>query len=182
MTDAVAFVLGGARSGKTRHAMALAEVAADASGAVPTMVATAQAFDEEMAERIARHRAERGPRWRTVEAPVDLADAVRAAAGPGAVVVVDCLTLWLTNLILADADPDRAAAGLEEALRTAAGPVVLVSNEVGLGIVPENALARRFRDEQGRLNQRIAALAGYAAFLAAGLPLVLKRPTAGPFA
>lgn len=182
MTDAVAFVLGGARSGKTRHALALAEAAADASGAVPTMVATAQAFDEEMAERIARHRAERGPRWRTVEAPVDLADAVRAAAGPGAVVVVDCLTLWLTNLILADAAPDRAAAGLEEALRTAAGPVVLVSNEVGLGIVPENALARRFRDEQGRLNQRIAALAGYAAFLAAGLPLVLKRPTAGPFA
>jgi adenosylcobinamide kinase/adenosylcobinamide-phosphate guanylyltransferase len=182
MSDAVAFVLGGARSGKTRHALALAEAAAAAAGAVPTMIATAQAFDDEMAERIALHRAERGDRWRTVEAPVALADAVRATASPGAVVVVDCLTLWLTNLMLADADVRRAADGLEAALRTAAGPVVLVSNEVGLGIVPENALARRFRDEQGRLNQRVAALAGYAAFLAAGIPLALKRPAAGPFA
>jgi len=182
MTDGVAFVLGGARSGKTRHALTLAEAAAAAGGGVPTMIATAQAFDAEMAERIARHRAERGDRWRTVEAPLALADAVRGAAVPGAVVMVDCLTLWLSNLMLADADEEAAAAELELALGGARAPVVLVSNEVGLGIVPDNALARRFRDAQGRLNQRVAALAGYAAFLAAGIPLVLKRPAAGPFA
>ncbi|MEJ1159021.1 bifunctional adenosylcobinamide kinase/adenosylcobinamide-phosphate guanylyltransferase [Prosthecomicrobium sp. N25] len=172
---AVDFVLGGARSGKTR----LAETRARESGRDLHMIATATAGDAEMAERIARHRADRGDRWTTHEEPLRLADALGRAAAPDRIVVVDCLTLWLTNLMFDPAapDPGAAAAELAEALAGLAGPVILVSNEVGLGIVPENALARRFRDLQGRLNQTVAAVADRVTFVAAGLPLVLKDRT-----
>ncbi len=134
-------------------------------------IATAQAFDDEMRVRVAEHRARRAAGWRTVEAPLELAAAMRAAGD--APVLVDCLTLWLTNLMLGDADLEAAAAALDTALdRTAL--TVLVSNEVGLGIVPDNALARRFRDEAGRLHQRIAARAGRVVFMVAGLPMFVK--------
>lgn len=169
---AVDFLLGGARSGKSR----LAQLRAESSGLQPVLVATATAGDDEMADRIARHRAERDSRWATVEEPLDLAGRLAAEAGPGRILVVDCLTLWLTNVMFAPdgRDPDREGEGLAAALSTLAGPILLVSNEVGLGIVPDNALARRFRDHQGRLNQRIAAVSDRVTFVAAGLPLVLK--------
>jgi len=160
-------VLGGARSGKSRFAE-------DLVMRLPPpwiYIATAQAFDDEMRVRVAEHRARRAAGWRTVEAPLELAAAMRAAGD--APVLVDCLTLWLTNLMLGDADLEAAAAALDTALdRTAL--TVLVSNEVGLGIVPDNALARRFRDEAGRLHQRIAARAGRVVFMVAGLPMFVK--------
>ena len=170
----VALVLGGARSGKTRRALTLTETRCADTGASPVYIATAQAFDDEMRQRIRAHQAERGPEWRTVEAPMDLAGAVSANASGETVLLIDCLTLWLTNILLAEHDIEAEAEALAKALRAAAGPVVVVSNEVGLSIVPENALARRFRDEQGRLNQIIAELADRVEFVAAGLPLTLK--------
>jgi len=163
-------VLGGARSGKSRIAQQLAE----ASRALPVLIATAQGFDDEMRERIAHHRAERAPSWQTHEVPIDLADALRAHAGPGRVVVVDCLTLWLSNVMLDGRDAAREGGLLIETLKTVEGPVVLVSNEVGQGIVPSTALGRSFRDEQGRLNQRIADVCDAVVFVAAGCPLLLK--------
>lgn len=162
-------VLGGARSGKSRHAEAL--IAACPPPRV--YVATAEPLDDEMRARIAEHRARRGADWRAVEAPRDLAGALEKTAAGGAV-LVDCLTLWLSNLMLAGADIEAEAARLEAALAQAKGPVVVVSNEVGSGIVPDNALARRFRDAQGRLNQRIAARADRVVLMVAGLPLVVK--------
>ncbi len=163
-------MLGGARSGKSRHAETLAE----SSGLRLLYVATAEPRDGEMAERIARHRARRDGRWTTREAPPALAAALAAEAAPARMVLVDCLTLWLSNVLLAgrpvDADMDR----LVETLGGLAGGAILVSNEVGLGIVPDNELARTFRDHQGRLNQRVAALAARVDFLAAGLALRLK--------
>lgn len=168
MTDAL-LVMGGARSGKSRFAQARAE----AIGGELVFVATAQPFDDEMAERIARHRDDRGASWSTVEAPVELAAAIRQS-NPGRVLLVDCLTLWTANLLLADRDIPAATQALVEAIAAAEGPLILVSNEVGLGIVPDNALARRFRDEAGRVNQRIAACASEVVFVAAGLPLKLK--------
>ncbi|MGE3283503.1 MAG: bifunctional adenosylcobinamide kinase/adenosylcobinamide-phosphate guanylyltransferase [Alphaproteobacteria bacterium] len=167
-------VLGGARSGKSRYAERLVEAAA-VSG---TYVATAEPGDDEMSARIAAHRARRGPFWRTVEAPVRLAEAVAAEARPDDPVLVDCLTLWLSNLMLAGARLDENFATLRAVLRDAAGPAVLVANEVGLGLVPETPLGRRFRDEAGWLNQDIAALADRVVFVAAGLPLVLKDEVA----
>ncbi|MFM9975788.1 MAG: bifunctional adenosylcobinamide kinase/adenosylcobinamide-phosphate guanylyltransferase [Beijerinckiaceae bacterium] len=173
MSRQLTFVLGGARSGKSAHAEALARDCA----ATRIYIATAQAFDAEMHERIARHRADRAADgWQTVEEPFALAEAVAKAANPGAVVLVDCLTLWLSNLMLTERDVEAGRDALLAALAAARGPVVLVSNEVGLGIVPETPLGRRFRDEQGRLNQKIAALCGHVILVAAGLPLVLKRP------
>jgi adenosylcobinamide kinase/adenosylcobinamide-phosphate guanylyltransferase len=160
-------VLGGARSGKSRHAEALIA----AHPAPWTYVATAQAFDEEMRDRIGEHRARRDGGWHTLEAPIDLPEAIRAAQGP---VLVDCLTLWLTNLMLGDHVRATAFVELEAAIHDAPGPVVLVSNEVGLSIVPENALARAFRDEQGRLNQHMARIADCVIFMVAGLPMVVK--------
>jgi len=160
-------VLGGARSGKSRYAEALVT-------RLPppwTYIATAQAFDEEMRARIKEHRGRRTAGWRTVEAPLDLADALRDAGD--APVLVDCLTLWLSNLMLGGADLAGAEAALDAALGRAA-PTVLVSNEVGLGIVPDNALARRFRDHAGQLHQRIAACAGRVVLMVAGLPLLVK--------
>ena len=163
-------VLGGARSGKSAYAQARCE-------AVPgrlAYIATAQAFDVEMADRIARHQAERGERWHTLEAPVDLSGAIRNAARDADAILVDCLTLWLSNLLLADADIALAVAELATTVDDAAIPVVLVANEVGLSIVPDNALARRFRDEAGWLNQKMAVICQQVMFIAAGLPLTLK--------
>lgn len=167
---AITLVLGGARSGKSRYAERLVEAAAAAG----TYCATAEAKDAEMAARIAAHRARRGACWRTIEAPLALAAAIEAEARRDQPLLVDCLTLWLSNLMLADRLLDAEFATLRAALRDAAGPVVLVANEVGLGLVPETALGRRFRDAAGWLNQDIAAIADHVVFVAAGLPLVLK--------
>ena len=171
MTDPsprLALVLGGARSGKSRHAEALV-------AALPPpwiYLATGAAHDDEMRRRIAEHRARRDASWRTVEAPLALAAALdEAGAAP---VLVDCLTLWLTNLILGEHDVDVAVRSLEQALDRRRAPTVLVGSEVGLGIVPDNALARRFRDEAGLLHQRIAARADHVVLAVAGLPLTLK--------
>jgi len=169
---ALTLVLGGARSGKSARAEALVL----ASGLRPVYVATAQAFDDEMRDRIAIHRARRGATWRTVEAPLDLAGTLAAESAPDRAVLVDCLTLWLSNVILAERDSPEEADTLVAALGRAGGPVVAVANEVGLGIVPDNALARRFRDEAGRLNQAVARLADAVEFLAAGLVLPMKTP------
>jgi adenosylcobinamide kinase/adenosylcobinamide-phosphate guanylyltransferase len=162
-------VLGGARSGKSQYAEELI-------AALPppwTFVATAEAGDAEMAERIALHRSRRGKDWQTVEAPDDLTTAL-AAVATDAPVLVDCLTLWLSNRMLAGADLEIEIARLEKTLDSRRAPVVLVSNEVGLGVVPDNELARRFRDLQGRLNQRMAARAGRVILMVAGLPVVVK--------
>lgn len=161
-------VLGGARSGKSRHAQALAE----AAGARRVYLATAEARDGEMAERIARHRAERGTGWQTAEAPLAVTAALAGAAAD--VVLLDCLTLWLSNLMLAGRDAEAETDALLAALAAAPCPVVLVSNELGLGLVPETPLGRAFRDAQGRLNQRVAAAVPRVTFVAAGLPLRLK--------
>ena len=167
---ALTLVLGGARSGKSRHAEALVTGAAKAG----TYIATAEAGDGEMAARIAHHRARRGDFWRTIEVPLDLPQAILAHAGPVRPILVDCLTLWLSNLLGAGRVVEHEAEALCGALRDVTGPVVLVANEVGLGLVPDTALGRRFRDEAGRLNQEVAALADRVVFIAASLPLVLK--------
>ncbi|KQR87949.1 bifunctional adenosylcobinamide kinase/adenosylcobinamide-phosphate guanylyltransferase [Sphingomonas sp. Leaf343] len=166
----VTLVLGGARSGKSARAQTIAEAAS------PTRLylATAQAFDDEMRDRIARHRADRAEGWRTVECPLDLPEAIGREAAAGAVLLVDCLTLWASNLLLADEDADAATDRLLTTLAAAPCPVVIVSNEVGLGIVPDNALARRFRDIAGRMNQRVAAASDDVVLMMAGLELRLK--------
>ena len=166
----ITLVLGGARSGKSRHAEALVEESARSG----TYCATAEPGDAEMAARIAAHRTRRGAFWRTVEEPLALANAIAEHTNPDRPLLVDCLTLWLSNLIGANCDLDAESAALAAALRGAEGAVVLVANEVGLGLVPETPLGRRFRDAAGRLNQEVAALADRVVFVAAGLPLVLK--------
>ncbi|MES2494686.1 MAG: bifunctional adenosylcobinamide kinase/adenosylcobinamide-phosphate guanylyltransferase [Pseudomonadota bacterium] len=163
-------VLGGARSGKSRYAQGRAE----ASGLKRLFVATAQAFDDEMRDRIARHRDERTDAWETVEAPLDLAGTIAARSARDTILLIDCLTLWTTNLILGERDCGDATAGLVDAIGAAAGPLIFVANEVGFGIVPDNALARRFRDEAGIINQRVAAAVDEVQLVAAGLPLRLK--------
>ena len=160
---AVTLVLGGARSGKSAYAESLLDGG--------TYLATATAGDAEMAARIAAHRARRGKAWRTLEEPLELAAALAKCKGP---VLVDCLTLWLANIMQAGRAVDAEVQALVAALQDLAGPVVLVSNEVGQGIVPDNPLAREFRDRAGRLNQDVAAVAGRVVLVAAGLPLVLK--------
>ncbi len=166
----VTLILGGARSGKSAHGEALAE----RHGGALVYIATAEARDDEMGLRIKAHRARRGPRWTTVEEPLALSHAlVRASTADGAV-LVDCLTLWLANLIEAGNDLRAEADALLTTLACLPGAVVLVSNEVGLGIVPNNSAARDFRDHAGKLHQRIAATAGLVLFMAAGLPLTLK--------
>lgn len=166
----VTLVLGGARSGKSRHAEGLVAE----SGLRPVYLATAQAFDEEMRARIAAHRGRRGAEWRLVEEPVALPERVTREAAADRALLVDCLTLWLTNLLLGGHDPDAAREDLLGRLAATPGPVVLVSNEVGLGIVPAGALSRRFVDLAGRLHQEVASVADRVVFMAAGLPLVLK--------
>lgn len=165
-----ALVLGGARSGKTRRAQTISEMAA--TGRV--YVATAEAFDDEMRDRIARHQGERDGSWRTVEAPLDLVDTLRAMKGSEGAILVDCLTLWLSNLMHAERNVAAETAHLCAALKAMDCPVCLVSNEVGMGLVPETPLGRAFRDEQGWLNQRVAEVVDRVEFVAAGLPLVLK--------
>jgi adenosylcobinamide kinase/adenosylcobinamide-phosphate guanylyltransferase len=164
----LSFVLGGARSGKSRAAEALVT----AQPPPWRYIATAEAWDAEMRERIARHRADRGAGWQTDEVPLALPAAL-AAAGDGAV-LVDCLTLWVSNLLLAECDIAAATAALLAALRARRAMTVLVANETGLGIVPDNALARRFRDAAGVLNQQVAAVADRVLFMVAGLPMVVK--------
>jgi len=163
-------VLGGARSGKSRHAEQLAL----ASGLAPVYVASAQALDDEMARRIAAHRARRGPAWRTVEEPLDLVGTLQRECAPERIVLVDCLTLWLTNLMVAGRDVAAESARLLEALPGLAGPVLLVSNEVGQGVVPDNVMARKFVDHAGFLHQGIAEQADAVVFMTAGLPHRLK--------
>ncbi len=161
-------VLGGARSGKSRYAESLI-------AALPppwVYMATAEAGDAEMTARIGAHRARRGPQWQTIETPRGLAAALQRSGDRP--VLVDCLTLWLSNLMLADIDIEAETAHLERALAAATAPVVLVANEVGYGIVPEHPLGRKFRDLQGLLNQRIAARADRVVLVVAGLPLAVK--------
>ncbi|MEM9572545.1 MAG: bifunctional adenosylcobinamide kinase/adenosylcobinamide-phosphate guanylyltransferase [Pseudomonadota bacterium] len=164
------FILGGARSGKSQRGLALAEQI----GARRVYVATAEALDTEMADRIARHKAERGQGWTTIEAPLDLIPALDQAAQDGDVCLVDCLTLWLSNLMHHERDIDAETRRLCEYLARSPIPVVLISNEIGLGLVPETPLGRAFRDAQGRLNQAVAAACQRVEFVAAGLPIRLK--------
>lgn len=165
-------ILGGARSGKST----LAEKRAGESGLEVVYVATARAYDREMTDRIRRHRERRPDDWRTIDAPLELAATLEGEARPGRLLLVDCLTLWLANLIEDDHALVRERGNLIECLPRLPGEVVLVSNEVGLGIVPENPLARRFRDEAGWLNQAVAGICERVTFVAAGLPLPLKAP------
>ena len=165
--SSISLILGGARSGKSAYAEKLI-------CALPSpwiYCATAQALDDEMKDRIAHHRARRAQGWITLETPLHLAEALAAATHP---ILVDCLTLWLTNIMLAGRDVPAESAKLLTAAKTSKAPLVFVSNEVGLGIVPDNALAREFRDHAGRLNQDVAKIASRVVFMAAGLPMVLK--------
>lgn len=173
----VTLVLGGARSGKS----AWAERRAIASGRDVVYIATGQAGDAEMAARIAQHREQRPAHWLTVEEPALLADAILRHAAPARLLLVDCLTLWLSNVMFSEPPQFPAQrAALLEALRGAPGDIILVSNEVGMGIVPMGAGTRAFVDEAGRLNQAVAAASDEAIFIAAGLPLVLKGPSCSP--
>lgn len=169
MRGGVWLILGGARSGKTRRGLAIAGAYASR-----TYLATAEARDDEMRERIARHRAERDAVWQTIEAPVDLYGALREADRPDSVIMIDCLTLWLSNLMEKNAALEDETAKLVEVLSSLSATIIVVSNEVGLGIVPEHALARAFRDAQGRLNQAVAAAADHVELMVAGLPLIVK--------
>ena len=167
-------VLGGARSGKSRYAQRMAEGASAAVGRKPVYIATGEPGDAEMAERIAIHQAERADRWINLEAPLDLAGALNSLA-PDDIAVVDCLTLWLSNSMLAEDENHGARLdALLVAISACPARLWLVSNEVGWGVVPDNALARRFRDEAGRLHQRVAEMAQEVVLVVAGLPLVLK--------
>jgi adenosylcobinamide kinase/adenosylcobinamide-phosphate guanylyltransferase len=169
----VTLVLGGARSGKSRYAETLIEAAAPSA----LYLATGEARDAEMADRIARHRARRDARWATVEEPLALRECLTREARAARPILVDCLTLWLSNLLEAGRNVAAESAALAAALPPPVGSVVFVANEVGLGIVPETPLARAFRDHAGRLNQAIAARADRVVFIAAGLPLMLKDAT-----
>jgi len=164
----LSLILGGARSGKSARALALA------ARPPHVFIATAEALDDEMAERIRRHKAERAASWGLAEAPLDLAGAIRAHAGERMTLVVDCLTLWLSNLMHHGRDVEAETEVLLAELVAAPGRVVLVSNEVGMGLAPTDPLGRAFRDAQGRLNQCVAEFADDVEFVVAGLPLVLK--------
>ena len=162
-------VLGGARSGKSAFAENLVR-----THDRRVYVATAERVDDEMARRIEAHRARRGDGWRTVEAPIELAETIRRENSPWVCLMADCLTVWLGNLMHHGHRIDAACDALIESLIAATGPVVLVANEVGLGIVPDNAAARAFRDHAGRLNQSVAGVSSHVYFVAAGLPMMLK--------
>jgi adenosylcobinamide kinase/adenosylcobinamide-phosphate guanylyltransferase len=165
-------ILGGARSGKSRHA----EMLGRAHGGALIYIATAEAGDGEMAARIKHHRLRRGPEWTTVEEPVELAATVAREAGLDRFVLVDCITLWISNLMGTQRSVPAEVDALAQAIEAAPGAVCLVSNEVGLGIVPDNAMARRFRDEAGLAHQRLAAVCDEVLLMVAGLPMILKTP------
>ncbi len=171
MANPHTLVLGGARSGKSRRA----EHIVHGMDCVKGYIATCEPADQEMAERIERHKTDRGPDWITIEAPLDLVDALDQARTQGCdALLVDCLTIWLSNLMGTDQDPEVETQNLLDKLAEFPIPVVFVSNEVGMGLVPTTPLGRHFRDAQGRLNQKIAAAVGTVEFVAAGLPLRLK--------
>jgi len=169
MLPGLSLVLGGAASGKS----AVGEGLVKGTGRSMVYLATAQAHDDEIRAKLARHREARGPGWHTIEEPLDAGRAL-ATIGGDTCVLLDCATMWLSNHLLAETDMAEAQAGLMAGLALCAAPVVIVSNEVGASVVPENALARRFREEQGRLNQKLAAKAGLVVHVIAGLPQVLK--------
>lgn len=167
----VTLILGGARSGKSTRAQAFAEHIS----AERCYIATAQAFDDEMTERISRHQLDRDSSWTTFEEPLELSQALsKCVEGGHSVILVDCLTLWLSNIMLDKRDIEAETEKLIATLAQTNASIIFVSNEVGMGLVPDNALGREFRDAQGRLNQKIAALADKVEFIAAGLPLILK--------
>jgi adenosylcobinamide kinase/adenosylcobinamide-phosphate guanylyltransferase len=163
-------ILGGARSGKSRYAEGLAQ----SHDGNCIYIATARPGDEEMRQRIAHHRARRGDQWRTIEEPVKLPELLRREAKREGFILVDCVTLWISNLMLEGFPVQESVDELGDMLPELEARIVLVSNEVGLGIVPDNALARRFRDEAGLANQKLAAACGEVIFMAAGLPVRLK--------
>jgi adenosylcobinamide kinase / adenosylcobinamide-phosphate guanylyltransferase len=167
----VTFVLGGARSGKSAYAESLAKAAK-----APVYIATSEQTDKEMSDRIALHRERRGKRWRTIEEPLQLTAAIAICDHKGGFMLIDCITVWLNNLLFHKEDVDTHITILCQTLAEVKGEVVIVANEVGLGIVPDNALARRFRDVAGRVNQAIAQAADEVVFIAAGLPTLLKTP------
>jgi adenosylcobinamide kinase/adenosylcobinamide-phosphate guanylyltransferase len=171
----VMLITGGARAGKSRYAERLMT----ARPAHHAVIATATAGDAEMAERIAHHKAERDKTWETIEQPISVRAAIRNAARPDRILLVDCLTLWISNLMGEQRDIEVEMQGLVGTLKIAAGPVIIVSNEVGLGIVPDNPLARAFRDNLGRANQLVAAAAEVVVFMAAGIPMILKGSLPG---
>ena len=165
----LSIILGGARSGKSTFAERLASSA----NRPRAYIATSQAFDVEMEVKIAKHRQDRGPDWQTIEAPLDIEGAL-AQVPANSVVLIDCLTLWLSNQMHTDADIDAEVTNLLTVLSASPNPVICVSNEVGMGLVPDTPLGRQFRDHQGRLNRKVAEQANLAVFVAAGLPLALK--------
>lgn len=170
IADRTHLILGGARSGKSKFAE---DLIVHAGGG--TYIATGRAWDDEMADRIAHHRKRRGELWHTIEEPVDLCGVLTDCdASDGKPLLVDCLTLWLTNLMIAEHDIESEIDRLCDLLPRLSIPVLLVSNEVGFGIVPENAMAREFRDHAGRLHQRVAALANRVTLMVAGLPMAVK--------
>jgi len=166
----IQFVLGGSRSGKSTHAESLA----DAAGSNPIYIATAEIFDQEMKARIELHRERRGPQWQLVEAPLDLPEALTKADNPDNVILIDCLSVWITNVLVHERDTDTACRAMLDSLTNCSGHVILVASETGLGIIPENKLSRQFRDANGRLNQAVAAVANEVFFVAAGIALRIK--------
>jgi adenosylcobinamide kinase/adenosylcobinamide-phosphate guanylyltransferase len=169
MLPKLTLIIGAAASGKSTFA----ETLVTTTMRTRTYIATAQAFDDEMHAKIARHKDMRGAGWHTVEAPLDIPAALQQVPGDH-VVLIDCATLWLSNHLLVESDLQQAGADLLTALETCPAPVAIVSNEVGAGVVPDNALSRKFREAQGRLNQRLAAQAGLVITVIAGLPMVMK--------
>ncbi|MEP3247399.1 MAG: bifunctional adenosylcobinamide kinase/adenosylcobinamide-phosphate guanylyltransferase [Sneathiella sp.] len=169
-TDGIILVLGGTRSGKSDFAESLARQ----TSLKRLYLATSQAFDDEMENRIAKHQISRGDDWQTIEEPLDIAHILKKEAAPDRVILVDCLTLWISNLMMAEKDLEQAFSLLCQCLEALKGPVIFVSNEVGQGIVPDNKMARDFRDHAGQLHQRIAAAANSVYFITAGLPQKLK--------
>ena len=172
----ITFLTGGCRSGKSRYALELAQKFA---GGQQIFIATCMPFDEEMKQRVARHQKDRGKNWITLEVPIDLPEAIRENGSPGNVILVDCLTLWISNLLMqapeaAENEIIGSIDELEQSLQKVQCPIFLVSNEVGTGVVPENRLARKFRDIIGMLNQRVAACAHAVIWMVAGIPITIK--------
>ncbi|NCF49671.1 MAG: bifunctional adenosylcobinamide kinase/adenosylcobinamide-phosphate guanylyltransferase [Bacteroidetes bacterium] len=184
---ALYFVLGGARSGKSAYAEGLADSLADslaeslaesladpAGGGNLFYLATAQIFDEEMAARIKLHQQRRGPQWQLIEAPIDLGPALAKADSPANVILIDCLSVWITNILIHEYDVDAARTTLMDQLARCEGTIIVVASETGLGIIPDNALSRRFRDANGHLNQAIARQADEVFFMTAGIATKVK--------